>query len=192
MGIFFNSKEKTLIRNIEDDYDSMIEKIVLSLKNLPENQRKKIADEGRLSLESLEFAKMMSYFLFDQKLDVFNDDINNLTEVNLKQIYEIMIIWYTWTLIQIEPDGTRNEGVMAFCIDSLEKVFGISPQVSIVYYKGLAGNSRLEIFALYRWCMLAIGHIDSQYDSMHENSIDCRKFIEIVNCAIKGCTHYKK
>jgi hypothetical protein len=178
MGILSNFKIDSLRKKIENGYDLKIEKFILNLKNLPEDRRREVSDGGRMTLRAIEFAKIMNFSLFQPDLGIFVNDADKLDEYNFSQLYQIMIIWYTWAIISLDSSGEKNKEGIDFCIDSLETSIGISPSTTKVYYDGLANmNAGLSPFALYRWSMLTIGHIDIYYETMHENSPDCIKFI---------------
>lgn len=196
MGIFSNFKINSLKKKIENRYESRMEELVLGLKDLPEDQRKEISNRCRFALRATEFAKRMIHFLFypnigvfrsDADIGIFRGDIGNLDEYNLDRLYQMMAIWYSWAMIRADSTGKKNQEGISLCINSLETCLGISPPVTKNYYDGLASiEARLLPFALYRWCMLAVGHADIYYETMHENSPDCQKFIVITHGAFSG------
>ncbi|MDP3764125.1 MAG: hypothetical protein Q8Q95_00695 [bacterium] len=183
MGIFSNFKINSLRKKIEGNYESRLEKIALDLKNLPQDQRLGLAAKLGFLLQASAFAKIMNHALFHPDSGIFMNDVNNLNENRFNLLYQAMVIWFSWIQISLDSEDKKNQKGINFSIDSLETGLGINRLVIKVYYDGLASNISLINFALYRWCMLAVDHTDNYYETMHENSPDCKKFIEIANLA---------
>lgn len=184
MGIFSNLKINSLRKKIEGKYEDRIHRIALSLENLPQDQKLELATRLAFSLEANAFAKIMNHSLFHPGSGIFRNDIGNLNELNFDKLYEAMVVWYSWARTPFNAEGEKPG--LIFALDSLEVGLGINPLITKIYYDGLASDLRLVNFALYRLCMLAVGHIDIYYETMHENSPDCKKFIEIVNSGKEG------
>jgi len=181
MGIFSNFKINSLRKKIiEDNYELRLEKLALSLENFPQDKRMDLATIIELSDEASGFAKQMIGLLFHPEYGVFRNDVGILDEFNFKRLYETLAIWYSWDRIPFNSEGGKNQAGIDFCSRSLELGLGISPELINTYYDGLAGNLGLVNFALYRWCMLCIGHIDTSYESLHEDSQDCQMFIRTI------------
>jgi len=185
MGMFTNLKINSLRKKIEGNYDSILDGPVLSLKNLPEPQKKELATMCALVLEAMGFAKAMNYLLFHTDVGVFRNDIGNLDEYKFDQLYRIMAICYTWIQVSFGPDGKKHSNNTDFCVDSLETCLGINPLVARTYFDGLMESSNPVVCVLYRWCMLAVGHIDNNWDTLHGNSPDCLLFIKTIDLAIE-------
>lgn len=187
MSIFSNIKINSLRKKVEDKYVSRIEKMALDLKMLPEDQKRALATKAAFSLQATEFAKIMNFLLFRPDVGVFRDDIGNLDEFRFNQLYQKMVVWYSWIRILPNPEGGRDHEGMNFCIDSLETCLGINSTFTMDLYGGLNNLSdNLVPLAFYRWCMLDVGHIDSYYDTMHENSPNCVEFIATAHTALLG------
>jgi hypothetical protein len=184
MGIFSNIKINSLRKKIEGRYESRMDIIASRLNNVSEKERLVLGARLAFSLKLNAFAKIMNYSLFHPENGVFKNDIGNLNENNFDELYQIMIIWFSWTQIPVDSEGLVNEKGMQFCIESIALIFGINPRLITTYYKGLMVTSaNLYDCAFYRWSILGIGHIDNFYDSLHENSPDAQMFIEIINTA---------
>jgi hypothetical protein len=128
--------------------------------------------------------------LFNPDNGLFRSDRNISNEFNLDMIYKIMTIWYAWTLTPLSSDDKKDRDFITASLDFLDTNMGIGSSGAKVYYDCLDRMPlNLIKFTLYRWCMLQIGHIDRYYDAMHEDSPDCKKFIEAINLTkeeIKG------
>lgn len=184
MGIFSNFKINSLRKKIEGDYESRLERIILSGGNLPQKQKMEIAINVGISMKAIAFAKFMNHSLFHPDFGVFRNDVSNLNEFNFNQLFQVMAVWYIWESVPMTPEGMKNQGGLDNCTDAIVAGLGISLSVIRSYYSGLAGaNPRLVNFVLYRWCMLAVGHVDNSYEAMHENSPDCQKFISLISSA---------
>jgi len=181
MSIFSNFKINSLRKKIiEGDYELRLEKLILALESLPQRKRLELATSISFSGDAGDFAKSMIGLLFNPEYGVFRNDVGNLNEFNFKKLYEILAIWYSWKIAFSTLEGEKNQAGIDFCINSLEICLNINSNLAKTYYEGLDGNPSLANFALYRWCMLCIGHIDTSYESLHENSQDCQMFTRTI------------
>lgn len=186
MGIFSNIKINSLRKKIEAKYESRIEEAASLASNLPEAQKWELIAKVGISIKAGAFVKEMNHSLFHPDGGIFKDDIGNLDEGNFERLYEIMAIWFLWMGEPLSSEGVKNQDRLDRRIDLLETGLGIKPQITRSYYDGLAGMSNnLAYCALYRWCMLTVGHNDIYYETMHENSPDCKTFADLVDSAAK-------
>ncbi len=186
MSIFSNFKINSLRKRIiENNYKLRLERLTLSLADLPQDQQPELAAKIEFSGEAHSFATIMICLLFHPDSGIFKKDVGNLNEFNFDKLYQIIVIWYSWVRITVDSNGEKSKGGVSFCIDSLETVLGMIPLTIKIFYHGLESDLNLVRFALYRWCMLYVGHVDINYETMHENSPDCKKFIETIDLAQK-------
>ena len=193
MGIFSNFKINSLRKKvIEGKYELRLEGLASSLKNLPENQRIELAADIAISLKVNFFAKTLICWLFHPDSGVFKDDVWNLNEDNFDRLYQTIVVWYCWIEVPLTPEGIKNPGGLNNFINSIETCLNIShTQVEIYLINGLAKlDPSLVNFTLYRWGMLTVGHADIFYESLHENSPDCKKFIGTINLAKEEAEKY--
>lgn len=189
MSIFSNFKINSLRKNvIEGNYDSRLERLALGLKDLPQDQRLELATKIGFSSQANSFAKILIFSLFHPDSGVFRNDIGNLNELTFDKLYEAMVVWYSWTRTPLNSEGEKPG--LSFALDALETGLGIHPLIIKTYYDGLAGETYLVNFALYRWCMLAVGHVDSCYEALHENSPECKQFVATLAHAVEEADKY--
>ena len=181
MGLFSNYKINSLRKKIiEDNYELRLEKLALTLDSFDENKKQQLGIMIQIASMANYFAKIMICYMFHPNTGVFKRDTINLNEKNFKDLYEVIAIWYSWTKIESDSEGNRDQKLVDFYIRLLEICLNINKSKIIIYYSGLEDNENLENFALYRWCMLTVGHIDENYETMHENSPDCLEFINLI------------
>ena len=188
MRIISNDQIDLIIEAFQIQHESKLNRLFLDLKksytgleNLSQKQRFeqliRISFASQLNL----FAKTMNLLLFNQSSGIFKNDIDKLNELNYDQLYCKMTIWFSWKRIPIKPGDKEYRECVSTSMSSLENCLGISSDEAKIYYTNLNEiSAHLIDFALYQWCMLDIGHIDTNYESMHENSPDCKKFIQTI------------
>jgi len=166
MGIFSDIKLISLIKKVEGKYQSRLEEKRLDLnQSLSGNQT--APAHLVLSYKALFFAKKMNQFLFQSDSGVFKNDISKLNANNYELLYQIIIVWFSWVQIPLASESKRDQN---------------SVNLSITHLKSVA--HRLVNCAFYKSCMLSVGHIDRHFDTMLDNSPDCKEFIAELVLAI--------
>ena len=89
-------------------------------------------------------------------------------------------------------ESKRDQNSVNLSITHLKSVWGIDPEFVKLCYDGYAFYDqyssqvahRLVNCAFYKNCMLSVGHIDRHFDTMLDNSPDCKEFIAELVLAI--------
>lgn len=184
MGIFPTLKINSLRKKIEDSYQSKISLASSYLNNIQDSKQKtENTIDVFLSIKANYFVVSMNYSLFHPDNGVFRNDISSLDEYKFDQLYQIISTWFCWTEASLDSDGRKNENSINRYINILEKILGINRLVIMNYFNYLSENPEMSGLALYRWCMLCVGHIDRNYEAMHENSQDCQNFFGVIDLA---------
>ena len=193
MGFFSNVEKHILRKKIEEQYENKLQIIFSGLKNLPPKERFKQSMQVFFAYQLNIFAKTMGSFVFNKDTGVFKNELNKLNEVNYDRLYWKMAMWFSWKRIPVKPGDKDYQECVTTNLSSLENCLGISSDEAMIYYTNLNElPDHLVNFALYRWCMLDIGHVDTNYESMHENSSDCKKFSQAIVAAIAEVNNFVK
>lgn len=180
MGIFYNFKINSLVKSIKGKYEPRMEKLARALLLVPdERNRLELATQIIFSENAHRYALRVAGHLFHPKTGLFRNDIHNiLIEHRFEELYQYMAAWFAWSQIPVEQNGLKNTNGLAFCIKSLRDALQISEPRFIVFYKLLSNTTVPEYACYYRMCILAMGHTDSDWERLHENSIECKLFIQ--------------
>lgn len=178
MGIFSNLKINSLRKNTERLYEDRLENVFKTIGLLPHEQKVEMSKQMSVCLMANAFVKTMFHSLFHPDGGVFKDDVGNLNELSLNQLYQILSVWYIWNWIFEVNNGQMNNEGLDKCMKALEIGLGISLHVSKTYTETLTNlEPKLIKYALYRWSMITVSHYDRLHEDMLENSPDCQHFI---------------
>ena len=194
MGMFTNFKINSLRKMVEDKYESKLELLVFNFKNSMEGQQLLATPTFRIILLANVFAKKVTQLLFQPDSGIFKDDISKLNENRFDLLYQIIIIWYSWVNIPFDSEGRKDLKVVNFSISCLENGFGIDVKSIKLCYDGYTGTYDQDVslrvrrlYAIfYKNCMLSVGHIDRQFDTIPEDSPDFMNFLGIIGSGLEG------
>jgi len=191
MGVFYNLKINALFKKIDEDHESKAVAITSNLSKLPgffeltTKQRIEIAYKFSIIVYASNYAKLLLHELFHPEYGMFKEAANRnsrgLFELGFDKLYEIMVLWFMFMWLKIQPDENNIERqvVIKKYIDPVNSCLAFDGLNAKLFYDLLLTTQVPRFLCYYRWCILAIGYYDMHYDSMHEHSPDYLKFVKI-------------
>lgn len=181
MSIFSNYKINKLRKDVEGVYQARVEKLISNLEKIKGQELEAMfIAVAILNFRTAGFIETMNFLLFHPDSGVFRGDIGSLNEFKFRQMLRKMAIWFVYNRSKIISDS------QFFRDKFLEPIFDISPDYAKPLFDTLTEMpDELKLLCFYRWCCLDIGHYDVHYDSMHENSPDCKRFTATSELAMK-------
>jgi len=189
MGIFYNLKINALFKKIDEEHEAKAVAITSNLSKLPgffkltTKQRIEIAYKFSIIVYASNYARLLLHELFHPEHGMFKEAANRnprgLFELGFDKLYEIMVLWFMWFKIQPDKNTIDRQTLIKDYPDAINSCLSFDGINTKLFYDLLLTTQVPRFLCYYRWCILAVGYYDINYDSMHEHSPDYLKFVKI-------------